>query len=154
MVNSDKFFTGQKPAAVLKHAVFSTYASVFFSMLGSRHSGPMWLIDGYAGPGRYEADGTGEQVNGSPVVALELASKQRGFSPPRDVRCAFIEAKKAHFDALSDNVTPFKDAGLHVEVFHGSAAEHLGTVWAARRRQPGADLHRPVRGLSPSPRSR
>lgn len=129
MVNNDKFFTGQKPAAVLKHAVFSTYASVFFSMLGSRHSGPMWLIDGYAGPGRYEADGTGEQVNGSPVVALDLASKQREFSPPRDVRCAFIEAKKAHFDALSDNVAPFKDAGLHVEVFHGSAAEHLDTVW-------------------------
>jgi three-Cys-motif partner protein len=129
MVNNDKFFTGQKPAAVLKHAVFSTYASVFFSMLGSRHSGPMWLIDGYAGPGRYEADGTGEQVNGSPVVALDLASKQREFSPPRDVRCAFIEAKKAHFDALIDNVAPFRDAGLHVEVFHGSAAEHLGTIW-------------------------
>ncbi len=122
MVNNDKFFTGQKPAAVLKHAVFSTYASIFFSMLGSRHSGPMWLIDGYAGPGRYEADGTGEQVNGSPVVALELASKQRGFSPPRDVRCAFIEAKKAHFDALVNNVAPFKESGLHVEVFHGSAA--------------------------------
>lgn len=130
MVNNDKFFTGQKPAAVLKHAVFSTYASVFFSMLGSRHSGPMWLIDGYAGPGRYDDDGTGEPVNGSPLVALDLANKQRGFSPPRDVRCAFIEAKKAHFDALSDNVTPFKGAGLHVEVFHGSAAEHLGTVWA------------------------
>lgn len=129
MVNNDKFFTGQKPAAVLKHAVFSTYASVFFSMVGSRHRGPMWLVDGYAGPGRYEADGTGEQVNGSPVVALELAGRQREFSPPRDVRCAFIEAKRTHFDALSDNVTPFKDAGLRVEIFHGSVAEHLGVVW-------------------------
>lgn len=38
--------------------------------------------------------------------------------------------QKAHFDALSDNVAPFKDASLHVEIFHGSAAEHLGTVWA------------------------
>ncbi|MGL5824381.1 MAG: three-Cys-motif partner protein TcmP [Nocardioides sp.] len=129
MASSDNFFSGQKPAAVLKHAVFSTYASVFFAMLGSRHSGPMWLIDGYAGPGRYEADGTGKLVNGSPIVALELASKQREFSPPRDVRCAFIEAKKAHFDALSNNVAPFREAGLHVEMFHGSAADHLGTVW-------------------------
>ena len=77
MVSNDKFFTGQKPAAVLKHAVFSTYASVFFSMLGSTHRGPMWLIDSYAGPGKYDADETGAQVNGSPIVALELAAKQR-----------------------------------------------------------------------------
>jgi three-Cys-motif partner protein len=129
MVNNDKFFTGQKPAAVLKHAVFAAYASVFFSMVGSRHSGPMWLIDGYAGPGRYAADDAGAQVNGSPVVALELAKKQRGFSPPRDVRCAFIEAKKSHFDALVANVEPFRADGLHVEVMHGSAAAHLDAVW-------------------------
>jgi|GEM_PF-1949130 len=130
MVNNDRFFTGQKPAAVLKHAVFSTYASAFFSMLGSWHDGPMWLIDGYAGPGRYDADGTGEQVNGSPMVALELARKQRGFSKPRDIRCAFIESKKAHYNALCSNVAPFKADGVHVDVFQGSAAEHLATVWA------------------------
>lgn len=129
MVNNDKFFTGQKPAAVLKHAVFTSYAHPFFSMVGSWHRGPMWLIDGYAGPGRYAADGTGEQVNGSPIVALELAAKQRGFKPPRDVRCAFVEAKKSYFEALMENVRPFRDDGLHVEVFHGSVAEHLPTVW-------------------------
>ena len=129
MVSNDKFFTGQKPAAVLKHAVFSTYASVFFSMVGSWHDGPMWLIDGYAGPGRYDADGTGEQVNGSPIVALELASKQRSFSQPRDIRCAFIESKKAHYESLCSNVAPFQADGLHADLFHGSAAEHLATVW-------------------------
>lgn len=130
MVSNDKFFTGQKPAAVLKHAVFAAYASVFFSMLGSRHRGPMWLIDGYAGPGRYASDDAGAQVNGSPVVALDLAKKQRGFNPPRDVRCAFIEAKRAYFDALVANVAPFKAEGLHVEVLHGSAASHLDAVWS------------------------
>jgi len=130
MVNNDKFFKGQKPAAVLKHAVFTSYAHPFFSMVGSRHLGPMWLIDGYAGPGKYAADGTGEQVNGSPIVALELARRQRGFTPRRDVRCAFIEAKKAYFEELKHNVQPFKDDGLHVEVFQGSVAEQLATVWA------------------------
>lgn len=129
MVSNDKFFTEQKPAAVLKHAVFSTYANVFFSMLGSTHRGPMWLIDSYAGPGRYDADESGAQVNGSPIVALELATKQRDFSPPRDVRCAFIEDKKAHFTALCANVKPFQDDGLQVEVRRGSAAEHLDEVW-------------------------
>jgi three-Cys-motif partner protein len=130
VVGNDNFFKGQKPAAVLKHAVFTSYAHPFFSMLGSRHTGPMWLIDGYAGPGRYEADATGAQINGSPIVALELARKQREFKPPRDVRCAFIEAKKSYCDALTQNVQPFKAGGLHVEVFHGSVADHLAAVWA------------------------
>lgn len=129
MVSSGKFFTGQKPAAVLKHAVFSTYASVFFSMLGSTHRGPMWLIDSYAGPGKYDADESGTQVNGSPIVALELAAKQRDFSPPRDVRCTFIEDNRAYFTALCANVKPFQDDGLQVEVRRGSAAEHLDEVW-------------------------
>lgn len=129
MANNDNFFKGQKPAAVLKHAVFTSYAHPFFSMVGSSHRGPMWLIDGYAGPGKYAADGTGGQVNGSPIVALELARKQRGFTPPRDVRCAFIEAKKTYFDELTQNVQPFKDDGLHVELFQGSVAERLAEAW-------------------------
>jgi three-Cys-motif partner protein len=129
VVSNDRFFTGQKPAAVLKHAVFATYASVFFSMLGSRHRGPMWLVDGYAGPGRYAADAAGDQVNGSPIVALELAQKQRAFSPPRDVRCAFIESKKSYVQQLLDNVRPYTDEGLHVQVLHGSVADHLENVW-------------------------
>jgi len=130
MTSNDNFFKGQKPAAVLKHAVFTSYAYPFFSMVGSRHRGPMWLIDGYAGPGKYEADETGEQINGSPIVALELARKQRGFASPRDIRCAFIEAKKTYFDELKQHVQPFKDDGLYVKVLHGSVAQHLPTVWA------------------------
>jgi three-Cys-motif partner protein len=131
MTSNDTFFQGRKPAAVLKHAVFSSYANPFFSMVGSGHPGPMWLIDGYAGPGRYAADGAGAQVDGSPIVALELALKQRRFSTPRDVRCAFIEARRVYFDQLARNVQPYVDTGLHVELFHGSVADHLPTVWAA-----------------------
>lgn len=130
MSSNDAFFTSPKPAAVLKHAVFGAYANAFFSMVGSSHKGPMWLIDGYSGPGEYEADGSGASVKGSPIVALELAQQQRTFSSPRDVHCAFIEAKKSYFDALKQNVQPFMDRGLHVEIYYGSVAKHLQTVWA------------------------
>lgn len=130
MASNENFFKGQKPAAVLKHAVFTSYAHPFFSMVGSRHRGPMWLIDGYAGPGKYAADGAGGQVNGSPIKALELARKQRDFTPRRDVRCVFIEARKAYFDELVRNVQPFRDDDLHVELFQGSVAERLSAAWA------------------------
>ncbi|MCR1786708.1 three-Cys-motif partner protein TcmP [Nocardioides carbamazepini] len=129
MVSNDGFFTGQKPAAVLKHAVFTAYAHVFFSMLGSRHHGPMWLVDTNAGPGKYEADATGEQVNGSPIVALELAQTQREFATPREVHCAFVEAKKAYVEELKANVAPFVAQGLRAEVLHGNVADQLAEVW-------------------------
>lgn len=136
MVNNDDFFKGQKPAAVLKHAVFTSYAHSFFSMVGSGHKGPLWLVDGYAGPGRYDSEDGGAQVNGSPIVALELAAKQRGFSTPRDVRCAFIEANKTYAKSLAENIKPFTDDGLHADVFQGSVAEHLPTVWANAAHNP------------------
>ncbi|GAA4081940.1 three-Cys-motif partner protein TcmP [Nocardioides kongjuensis] len=130
MVNNDKFFTGQKPAAVLKHAVLMAYAYPYFSMVGRWHRGPMWLIDGYAGPGMYDADESGTQIDGSPIVALRLARKQRGFSPSRDVRCVFIEADSTFVAALRKNVQPFQKAGLHVEVLHGSVEDRLTEAWS------------------------
>lgn len=136
MVNNDDFFKGRKPAAVLKHAVFASYAHAFFSMVGSGHDGPLWLVDGYAGPGRYGANDGGIQVNGSPIVALELAAKQREFSTPRDIRCAFIEANKAYAKSLAENIKPFVDQGLHADVFQGSVAEHLPMVWSKAANDP------------------
>lgn len=127
--SNDDFFQDQKPAAVLKHAVFASYASAFFSMVGSRHRGPMWLIDGYAGPGTYAPDDSGGQIKGSPIVALELARKQRGFAPPRDIRCGFIEAKPSYFNALTKNVRPFVEEGLQVELLRGSVKDCLEEIW-------------------------
>lgn len=136
MVNNDDFFKGKKPAAVLKHAVFTSYAYAFCSMIGSGHAGPLWLVDGYAGPGKYDADADGDQVDGSPIVALSLAAKQRSFATPRDVRCAFIEANQSYALALSGNVKPFVDQGLRADVYQGSVAEHLPTVWSKAASNP------------------
>lgn len=131
MVDNDKFFSKQKPAAVLKHSVFSAYVSVFMGMLGKRYPGrPLWLIDGYAGPGKYDADETGEQKNGSPLVALELALAGRKMCPPREVRCVFIEAEQKYAKELTENVKPFTDQGLRAEVHIGNVNTHLGTVWS------------------------
>jgi hypothetical protein len=59
---NDDFFRGRKPAAVLKHALLAEYLTVFTSMLGSRYRGrPLWLLDSYAGPGMYAADGDGKR---------------------------------------------------------------------------------------------
>lgn len=52
MAANDSFFQERKPAAVLKHAVLAEYFNVFCAMVGGSFAGPVWLVDGYAGPGR------------------------------------------------------------------------------------------------------
>jgi len=129
MAANDSFFQKRKPAAVLKHAVLGEYFSVFCSMVGSRAKGPVWLIDGYAGPGAYEADGDGERVTGSPIVALEIAEKATTWKPSRDVRCAFIEQKPEYLKKLQENVKPFQDGGRHALLLGGEVAEQLPKAW-------------------------
>lgn len=129
MASNDSFFQKKKPAAVLKHAVLGEYFSVFCSMVGSRAKGPVWLIDGYAGPGAYDADDDGEKVKGSPIVALEIAERATTWHPARDVRCAFIEQKSDFLNKLQENVKPFQAAGRHALLLGGEVSEQLPKAW-------------------------
>lgn len=95
MTSNDEFFQRQQPAAVLKHSVLEEYCNVFTSMVGSAFKGPIWLIDGYAGPGWYQSDDNTARVPGSPIVAARLAQRWR-TTGKRDLRCIFIEANPAY----------------------------------------------------------
>lgn len=129
MAANDSFFQKKKPAAVLKHAVLGEYFSVFCAMVGARAAGPLWLIDGYAGPGAYEADAEGERVTGSPIVALEIADKATTWKSPRDIRCAFIEQKPDFLKKLHANVKPFQDRGRHALLLGGEVSDQLPKAW-------------------------
>jgi three-Cys-motif partner protein len=59
------------PHTAAKHELLRRYLSAWFPILGTYH-GRIVYIDGFAGPGRYSK---GEP--GSPLIALEVASKQR-----------------------------------------------------------------------------
>lgn len=115
MAANDSFFQRKKPAAVLKHAVLAEYFNVFCAMVGGSFSGPVWLVDGYAGPGTYDADDDGDPVTGSPIVALEIAEKAAQWKSPRNIRCAFIEQKPNYLKQLRLNVKPFQDRGCHAQ---------------------------------------
>ncbi len=131
MAANDSFFQRKKPAAVLKHAVLGEYFCVFSAMVSARTSGPVWLIDGYAGPGAYEADTEGERVNGSPIVALEIAERESRWRSPRDIRCAFIEQNPVYLKQLQGNVKPFQDRGRQALLLGGEVADQLPKAWEA-----------------------
>ncbi|ABL79462.1 MULTISPECIES: three-Cys-motif partner protein TcmP [unclassified Nocardioides] len=129
MAANDSFFQRKKPAAVLKHAVLAEYFNVFCAMVGGSFSGPVWLVDGYAGPGTYDADDDGETVTGSPIVALEIAEKAAQWKSPRNIRCAFIEQKPNYLKKLRSNVKPFQERGCHALVLGGEVQEQLPKAW-------------------------
>lgn len=126
MVANEQFFQRPQPAAVLKHAVLREYLTVFTAMVGSIAKGPVWLLDGYAGPGYYEAEVDDDPIPGSPIVALEVAQK---WGHQRDVRCVFIEKNPKHAVTLASNVRPFVDSGLIAEVLQGQVQDKFADAW-------------------------
>ncbi|MEJ7634021.1 three-Cys-motif partner protein TcmP [Aeromicrobium sp.] len=111
---------------MLKHAVLREYLTVFTVMLGSTAKGPLWLLDGYAGPGYYEADSDDEPIPGSPIVALEVA---RTWRDKRDLRCVFIEKTPKHATALESNVKPFVESGMTATVLQGDVQDKFAEAW-------------------------
>ena len=129
MTANDSFFQKPRPAAVLKHSVLNEYLRVFASMVGSSRTGPIWFIDGYAGPGSYAAaSDVAEPTTGSPLVAMKLARSLK-FKGQRDLQCAFIESDPAYAAELRTNLEPFRRAGLNPVVLEGSVEDKLPHAW-------------------------
>lgn len=100
------------PHTAAKHEILRRYLSAWFPILGTSH-GRIVYIDGFAGPGRYRK---GEP--GSPLIALDVASKQRTttageivfwFIEERDDRLAHLKQElakvrlPAHFKVTADS---------------------------------------------------
>lgn len=150
MSQHDDFFQRQKPAAVLKHAVLDEYLNVFATMVG-QPTEPLWLIDGYAGPGAYAADEDGEEVPGSPLVALRIAEMMstRTGNAQRRISCAFIEREAKLFVALEQNIEPYRKRGLPIVASLGDVSDHLASVWKEVGESPALTLLDPF-GVSMS----
>jgi three-Cys-motif partner protein len=111
----DEFFTQPQGAAVLKHKVLRDYVPVYARKTGSKTS--VVLLDGYAGPGRYD-DGS----SGSPQLMVETAQKLKGS----DVHCMFVEENPRHCERLE---ALLRELGEHdAEVFPGDVEEHLDFI--------------------------
>lgn len=132
MTSHDDFFQKKKPAAVLKHRLLAEYTRVFASMVGSRVSGPIWIIDGYAGAGAYEDESGQPSAEGSPLVVLRTTASLRS----RDVRAVFIESDPDLARKLDANVEPFRQLGRQVSVLNGDVHSRIAEAWALVAGQP------------------
>lgn len=129
MTAHDDFFRKQKPAAVLKHSLLAEYCTVFTSMVGARYKGPVWFIDGYAGPGTYSASDGDEKQAGSPLVAMRIARKWHAKGS-RDLRCAFIEPDRANLRDLRATLKEFERLELEFAIYEGTVQDKLAAAWS------------------------
>src|SRR4051812_16197754 len=100
-----------------KHRVLRSYLHAWLPIMGISNE-RILFIDGFAGPGVYEA---GEE--GSPVIALRALSEHTGKGLIRaEVNYLFIEYDKARAKKLSQVVEPLSVAlpdNCHVQVEQG-----------------------------------
>ena len=82
------------PHTAAKHQILRKYLGAWFPKLA--WTGRVVFIDGFAGPGEYSG---GEP--GSPLIALDVASKHKGDLSKCDMIFIFVEKDEARFAHLS-----------------------------------------------------
>ena len=87
-----------QPHTLAKHHIFGYHLNEWFPILG-RSSSLLQVIDGFAGPGRYEG---GE--DGSPIIALKAVKQHSQFATfdrnGKSVRFLFAEKDRGHYEHL------------------------------------------------------
>jgi three-Cys-motif partner protein len=126
---TQEFFESRQAAAVLKHAILTSYLPVWAGKTGSTSLDHRVAVgDCYAGAGRYR-DGS----PGSPAIIAQLA-QQPGLRNRR-IEAYFIEQDPATFEQLRE-VLEADATGISWEAWQGGADGHLDQLIARTQGVP------------------
>ncbi len=92
--SSDDFFEGKRPWSKIKDRVLEKYMTPYLTKVNTRGQ-PIFLIDGYAGPGTF-----GDKTIGSPIIMCEAAEKYA----KGNYHAIFINNKKKYHEKLSTEI--------------------------------------------------
>lgn len=103
-------------------------------LVGPGHPGDhIWIVDGFAGAGRYQPDDGGRVQDGSPLIAARFARQiefDRGYPL---VRCVNVERDRDCFIELQRNLAAWQELVVNLP---GEFCEHLDDVLAAIGEDP------------------
>jgi len=98
----------------VKHEILSKYLSGWMRILGRWHK--ICYFDCFAGRGEYEDEG--RTMPGSPLIALETASRvKENFSYLKEIVCFFIEKNINNFENLEEVIN--EEIKTHSEKYDG-----------------------------------
>lgn len=125
MVNTEGFFDRavRRAQSDLKHAILGDYLAAFAAKTGSTSkNNRVGFVDGYAGPGENVYGSTGLTTEGSPKIALRVASHLAGLGRPTHLECMFVEQNPVYFKALEELTSKSTTVA---RAFHGNVKTHL-----------------------------
>lgn len=116
-IDTQRFFTSKRAAAVFKHATLGSYVVPFASKTGSASPGHrVVVVDGYAGAGRYD---NGQP--GSPALIAAVARRLRD----RSLECFFVEKDPQMFARLRAVLAEEDGGEVSWEAWRGTVEQHL-----------------------------
>jgi len=127
------FFAQAKTRSLHKLDVYGKYLQPLVfkwgQLAGPRRPGRhIWLIDGFAGAGRYQPDDGGQAQDGSPLVAAKWARQIAVDRRYPLVRCINVERDKECFAELERNLAPWT-SGADVAInLRGEFSEHIDLI--------------------------
>lgn len=128
MANDRGHFEDYREQTQLKHEILAAYLKAYFDIL-KKWGNDLLFIDGFAGRGTYTKAGTGESVDGSPLLTLKLIAENRDFTPR--VSTIFIEADDVLYSELEYAVNSFYEKNSHIRkplTMHGVFTDCVSEV--------------------------
>jgi three-Cys-motif partner protein len=84
------FFTTHREWQWIKHLILADYLRPWAAKVGFRDK-EIFVVDAFAGTGSYVDPATGEQSDGSPVIAARRAQKYEEERPGKTMRVLCVE---------------------------------------------------------------
>ncbi len=100
------FHEDKKPWAKIKHGILSRYLRLFVNKL-ARPGRPVYLVDGFAGAGKY-----GDRQLGSAVICAEIALNPITAASEGVLHCINVEKNTKAFASLQVATKAYVDAGF------------------------------------------
>lgn len=108
------FFAGKRPWSKIKDSILGSYLPPYLKKV-SKLNKTIFIIDGFAGPGKFE-DGS----IGSPLMICEIAKEHLG----NNFKAILVNKEKKYHNQLTNSVKDFIDAGC-VHTINGTAEDLL-----------------------------
>lgn len=115
----EQFQQARLPWSRWKHEILEKYLKAVAAVL--RSWGVIYFVDGFAGPGRYIADGS----DGSPLVAARHAETLSSSAAGYELKCINVEADPDVFENLQSSTSDFI---AHTQNFNGEFGQFVPKI--------------------------
>lgn len=134
------FFTTRRRWSRIKHSILAYYLVPWAEKVGSA-SATIYVVDPFAGAGRYGDASLGTEEEGSPVIAVRRAEAYESRHPGRRMEVICVEHNEAHFASLQSCI----EASLsRPHLLRGEFSDQVGTITSRIGSAPALILLDPI----------